>query len=80
MLPLPQTQTQRHALPDPARCPLCGGANGCAMEKARASGEPQPPCWCTQASFAPELLARVPPEAQRKACICARCAAGAAPD
>lgn len=59
----------------PSRCPLCGGANGCAMETARATGQPQPPCWCTRVEFSAELLARVPPEALRSACICARCAA-----
>lgn len=65
--------------PDPARCPLCGGPNGCAMEAARAGGQPQPPpCWCTQATFAPALLARVPEDARRRACICAACARSAA--
>jgi hypothetical protein len=63
---------------DPCRCPLCGQPNACANEAARASGQPQPPCWCTRAHFPPELLARVPPAAQRQACICAACA-GAAP-
>jgi hypothetical protein len=66
--------------PDPSRCPLCGAGNGCAMVRQRATGQPQPPCWCTQATFAPELLARVPEAAQRKACICAACAAGASLD
>jgi len=64
---------------DPTRCPLCGGPNTCAMETARATGQPQPPCWCTQVNFSAELLARVPPEAQRRACICARCAASENP-
>ncbi|MDH4376197.1 MAG: cysteine-rich CWC family protein [Ramlibacter sp.] len=64
---------------DPTRCPLCGGPNTCAMETARATGQPQPPCWCTQVDFSAELLARVPPEAQRRACICARCAASENP-
>jgi aminoglycoside 6'-N-acetyltransferase-1b/aminoglycoside 6'-N-acetyltransferase-2 len=31
------------------------------------------PCWCTRAVFSTELLAAVPPFAQGKACICARC-------
>jgi hypothetical protein len=60
---------------DTTRCPLCGGANTCAMETARATGQPQPPCWCTQVSFSAELLARVPAAARNKACVCARCAA-----
>ncbi len=63
---------------DPCRCPLCGQANACANEVARATGQPQPPCWCTKASFPPGLLARVPADARRKACICAGCA-GAGP-
>jgi hypothetical protein len=63
--------------PDPSRCPLCGGANGCAMEAQRRTGEPQPPCWCTRAAFTPELLARVAPAAQDRACICGACAAPA---
>ena len=65
---------------DPRLCPLCGRANSCAMEQLRASGEPQPPCWCTNVTFDADLLARVPTEAQRLACIgpaCARAAAGA---
>ena len=61
------------AAPDPARCPLCGGPNGCAMEMQRRTGEPQPPCWCTQVTFRAETLARVPQAAQRKACICKAC-------
>jgi hypothetical protein len=60
--------------PDPARCPLCGGANGCAMEAQRASGDPPAACWCTQARFAPELLAGVPQPARGQACVCAACA------
>ncbi|MDH5205717.1 MAG: cysteine-rich CWC family protein [Hylemonella sp.] len=61
-------------LPDPTRCPLCGQSNGCANEAARATGQPQPPCWCTRAEFSAELLARVPPSARRRACICQACA------
>lgn len=60
---------------DPTRCPLCGGDNRCAMEVEKLTGEPQPPCWCVTASFTPELLARLPAEAQGQACICARCLA-----
>lgn len=62
---------------DPSRCPLCGAANGCAMEAERASGQPQPPCWCTQVAFDADLLARVTADARRLACICAACAAAA---
>lgn len=60
---------------DPTRCPLCGDDNRCAMEVEKATGEPQPPCWCVTATFTPDLLARLPAEAQGQACICARCLA-----
>jgi hypothetical protein len=62
---------------DPSRCPLCGEANRCAMEVERETGLEQGPCWCmaTDFDFSPELLARVPTEKRRLACICARCAA-----
>lgn len=58
------------------RCPLCGEENRCAMEAESASGEPQGPCWCTRVDFSADLLARVPPAAKDRACICARCARG----
>lgn len=64
---------------DPQRCPLCGQGNRCAQEEARATGLPQPPCWCTRATFSAELLARIPAEARQRACVCAACAAGTAP-
>lgn len=60
---------------DPIRCPLCGGDNRCAMELERATGQPQGPCWCVNASFPPDLLARLPEQAEGKACICAACVA-----
>lgn len=60
---------------DAGRCPLCGGANACAMEVQRATGTPQPPCWCLGAEFSRELIGRVPAAARDKACICAACAA-----
>jgi hypothetical protein len=59
---------------DPSRCPLCGTANQCANEVEKATGMAQPPCWCTSATFTPALLARIPPEARRVACVCAACA------
>jgi hypothetical protein len=58
-------------------CPLCGGPNRCANEVERATGVRQEACWCTQLHFSAELLARVPPEAQRLACICPECARAA---
>ena len=57
----------------PEVCPLCGQPNQCAMEMERASGQKQAPCWCTQASFSAELLARIPENARNQACICAAC-------
>ncbi|MBQ6656086.1 MAG: cysteine-rich CWC family protein [Ottowia sp.] len=56
-------------------CPLCGEPNGCIAAAGAPAGTP---CWCANATFTPELLARVPPALRRKACICARCAADAA--
>ena len=47
------------------------------MEVERDTGVKQPACWCTQVAFTPGLLARVPPEAQRRACICPACARSA---
>jgi len=60
--------------PDPARCPLCGAGNGCAMEAARASGETQAPCWCTEVDFRREVLEQLPPQSRGLACICRVCA------
>ncbi|MEJ8840423.1 cysteine-rich CWC family protein [Ramlibacter sp. AN1133] len=57
-------------------CPLCGRPNRCAMELERETGVKQQACWCTQVAFGAELLARVPAEAQRRACICPACARG----
>jgi hypothetical protein len=67
----------RATSPDPARCPLCGATNACAMETERATGVVQPPCWCMTVDFSADLLARVPEAQRRLACICARCASAA---
>ncbi len=64
----------------PEVCPLCGQANQCAMEIARATGVSQGPCWCSQLSFEPELLARIPQAARGKSCVCAACAKAATED
>jgi hypothetical protein len=45
------------------------------MELERRTGQPQPPCWCTQVDFSADVLAQVPREAQGRACLCAACAA-----
>lgn len=60
---------------DPAHCPICGGDNRCAMEIERDTGVAQPPCWCVSATFSADLLARIPADAEGKACICANCLA-----
>ena len=62
---------------DPSRCPLCGADNRCAMEIERETGETQPPCWCMDASFSPDLFQRIPDAARGQACICAACVAEA---
>lgn len=62
--------------PDRTLCPLCGQANACGMEAARARGDGAdtlPPCWCTRLSFPHSLLAKLPAEAQGTACICEAC-------
>ncbi|BEP33517.1 hypothetical protein GmRootV59_04910 [Variovorax sp. V59] len=46
------------------------------METARATGQPQPPCWCMAADFGKAPFAALPPASRGKACMCARCAAG----
>lgn len=60
---------------NPEVCPLCGKGNQCAMEVERETGQKQPPCWCTGATFSAELLASVSAESRGQACICAACAA-----
>jgi hypothetical protein len=60
----------------PQLCPLCGKANACAMQAERATGLPQPPCWCTKVEFDPRLLEQVPVAARGRACLCPDCAAG----
>jgi hypothetical protein len=60
-----------HRPPDPALCPLCGEPNGCAL--AAAPGASPADCWCASRRFDAELLARVPPAAAGRACVCSRC-------
>lgn len=61
-------------IPDPAHCPLCGRPNECQL--ATQAGY-KGPCWCMKVNFPPELLARVPEEARRCACLCHGCVAEA---
>ncbi len=56
---------------DPARCPLCGEPNQCAMTVDPEATE----CWCKSEIFPHDLLQRVPKNAVRRVCICQRCAA-----
>ena len=60
---------------DTSRCPLCGGANSCAIALKEATGEAQPTCWCFSTSFSADLLDRLPADMLNVACICARCVA-----
>ncbi|MBL8749364.1 MAG: cysteine-rich CWC family protein [Planctomycetes bacterium] len=60
-------------LVDPARCPLCGGRNDCALADP-ARGSACADCWCSQVTFDRELLQCVPDSAAGKACICRNCA------
>ncbi|HMN22594.1 MAG TPA: cysteine-rich CWC family protein [Ottowia sp.] len=59
---------------DTARCPLCGAPNQCALAPAPGQPEAQAPCWCTGVEFDAGLLAQVPADARRLACICRACA------
>ncbi len=59
---------------DQSKCPLCGKSNQCAMEIERETGVSTGLCWCVGLDFNADLLAKLPPEAQGKACICEACA------
>ncbi len=56
---------------DPARCPLCGQPNQCALADGGNAGQP---CWCSAVQIARETLARIPSACQGVACICPQCA------
>ncbi|MFZ2737205.1 MAG: cysteine-rich CWC family protein [Burkholderiaceae bacterium] len=58
---------------DLSRCPVCGQANQCAMEKARFSGQPQPPCWCSTLKFDDALTQQIPAAKQGLVCLCQEC-------
>lgn len=60
---------------DPARCPLCGQSNSCAIAAGATRCED---CWCGAVRIAPTTLAAIPPEAIERACVCRACAT--APD
>jgi prepilin-type processing-associated H-X9-DG protein/prepilin-type N-terminal cleavage/methylation domain-containing protein len=61
------------SLPNPAVCPLCGAANDCQL---CSSASYKGPCWCAQVEVPEELLALVPPDLKKRACICRDCIAG----
>jgi hypothetical protein len=58
----------KHPL-EPARCPLCGQPNLCALAADPNASE----CWCDSEEFPPELLAKIPAKAVRKTCVCREC-------
>lgn len=62
-----------------SHCPVCGQANGC-QPAARASFETA--CWCRDAAFSDDAVARIPAAMRGLACICSSCAglAGAGAD
>jgi hypothetical protein len=60
-----------------AACPLCGGANGCAIAR---SGRCDEACWCETVSFSAGLLDRVPEALRGVACVCRDCALAGAPE
>ena len=53
---------------DPGRCPLCGEANDCQVAAGRTK------CWCFETPVPPDVLARLPLDAEGVACVCKRCA------
>lgn len=58
------------ALPDPARCPLCGRPNDCQVcTTATYKGS----CWCAEMTFPEELYDRIPADARNRACVCRPC-------
>ncbi|MCK4725871.1 MAG: cysteine-rich CWC family protein [Anaerolineales bacterium] len=54
---------------DTSRCPLCGGPNRCALAADPSASE----CWCDSENIPRELLAQIPGNAVRRACICQKC-------
>ena len=69
-MPILSTDPPADSACDAARCPVCGGPNACQLCTADAY---KGPCWCEQTDFPTALLARVPTEQRRLACICRSC-------
>lgn len=55
---------------DPEYCPLCDQLNQCGVARGRGM------CWCFTRPIPGEVLARIPIEAQQRACVCENCAFG----
>ncbi|MDN4501636.1 cysteine-rich CWC family protein [Alteromonadaceae bacterium BrNp21-10] len=51
---------------NPAICPFCQGTNQCMAQSDKS-------CWCFAAQIPKELIALVPADKQRQACICQTC-------
>ncbi|GAA5314988.1 MAG: cysteine-rich CWC family protein [Candidatus Pelagadaptatus aseana] len=51
---------------DQFQCPFCHQSNACGAQDDK-------PCWCFTLSVPQELLALLPEQARRKACVCQRC-------
>ena len=59
---------------DVATCPLCNGANDCAIAAGDAVGEGAEPCWCVGHTFDSRLFALVSANDLGRRCVCAQCA------
>ncbi|OUR65904.1 hypothetical protein A9Q79_02670 [Methylophaga sp. 42_25_T18] len=47
-------------------CPFCQSSNHCMAHEAQT-------CWCSKTKIEKGLIALVPPEKKKKACICFSC-------
>ncbi|MFO6423443.1 cysteine-rich CWC family protein [Motilimonas sp. KMU-193] len=58
--------------PDPLLCPLCGQTNRCVN---LAEIDVAKSCWCNDPTirFPQELLAQIPADKRRQACVCRAC-------
>ncbi|MFN4118769.1 cysteine-rich CWC family protein [Acidovorax sp.] len=67
--PSPPAHGRPASAPSASTCPLCGGANQCAI----TAGQPAESCWCMARVIEPEALRALAPGARGKACICPAC-------
>jgi len=49
-------------------CPVCGAANDCGVAAGKVD------CWCFTAVLPPEVLEKIPGDAQGSVCVCPACA------